>query len=503
MRDSIFRGLGALQTTTLRPRASSLIESLRDIGYSLETAISDLVDNSIAAQASQIDIWCLGDEEPLTLAVVDNGTGMSPETLVAAMRPGSADPRAQRSATDLGRFGLGLKTASFSQGRKLTVASRNSGIVSAAIWDLDKIAEDDEWTLGLPDAEEIGQLAWIDQLPGSGTLVLWEKMDRFVEALDGERRSDLVNSKLSDLAKHLSLVFHRFLSGEAHRRGKLRIRINGRPIPVFDPFCREHPATQSLPTETLAIGTSRITIQAYILPHHSKLSPATLEFYQSRGDFLSSQGAYVYRNDRLMAWGNWFGMLPKGEATKLARVAIDFPSSLDDQWTIDIKKSRAHPPPPVRHRFRQIIERIAGSSVKVFTGRAERSLSADNLPLWVRLPGRNGTMYLPNEEHPVLQHLLNTADPPTRRALARSLEILGSALPLEAIYADISSSPKAQTVRAPATRADCHQRLLELKELLDDDRSMGADTFLRVAISTRQFVGDEEMVEQLVREIYS
>lgn len=492
-----------MKKTTLRPRAAALVESLRDIGYSLETAVSDIVDNSIAAGASEVDIWCLGDQQALNLAITDNGRGMAEEALISAMRPGSSDPRASRSPSDLGRFGLGLKTASFSQGRRLTVASRQSASIAAAVWDLDQVAQDDEWTLGLLEDEEIRGLPWLDQLPNPGTLVLWEKMDRFSEALDGQGRSELVNAKLSSLSKHLSLVFHRFISGEAERAGKLEIRINGRKVPAFDPFCRDHDATQRLPPETLAIGASRISIRAFILPHHSKLSPKTIEFYESRGDFLSSQGAYVYRNDRLMAWGNWFGILPKGEATKLARVAIDFTSELDDQWTIDIKKSRAHPPPPVRTRFRQIIERIAGNSVRVYTGRAERSLHANNLPLWSRLPGRDGIAYIPNQEHPILQRLLEACDPDDRPIVSRTLELLGTSLPIEAIYADIATNPKAVAVpSAEMSREECRERLLGLKELVDAKGSLDVGTFIRVALSTRAFGGAELMVEEIAQELY-
>ncbi|MFN7056482.1 ATP-binding protein [Hyphomonas sp.] len=494
-----------MKTAIVRPRASALAESLRDIGYSFETAVSDIIDNSIAADATAIDIWCLGDGDPLQLAIIDNGTGMGETRLIDAMRPGSADPRDQRSESDLGRFGLGMKTASFSQARRLTVASRQrDGEISAACWDLDRVSEENEWVLELPEGEGLARTPWLDRLPGTGTLVLWEKLDRFAESLDGEGRADLVNAKLAALSRHLSLVFHRFLSGGGRRKRKLAMRINNRPITAFDPFFLDHPATQTTPMERVRIGKSDIEIQAHILPHHSKLSPETRDFYQSRGDFLSNQGAYVYRNDRLMAWGNWFGMKAKGEATKLARVRIDFTSELDDQWTIDIKKSRAHPPPEVRRRFRQIIDRITDRSVKVYTGRATRALADDKLPLWRRIPTHGGMAYVPDRKHPLVESLHKRLDADGQRHLECLLEGMSSALPVDAIYVDLATAPGGHVAAAETmTEDECRARLLELRHLVDPGGKMGAAIFRKVALSTGLFSNCESLAESIITEICS
>jgi hypothetical protein len=494
-----------VKTVTVRPRAAALAESLRDIGYSFETAVSDIIDNSIAADATEIDIWCLGDSDPLQLAIIDNGTGMGGAKLIDAMRPGSADPRDLRSESDLGRFGLGLKTASFSQARRMTVASRQAREeISAACWDLDRVSEENEWTLELPQAEELARITWLERLPSAGTLVLWEKLDRFAESLDGEGRANLVNAKLTALSRHLSLVFHRFLSSGGRRKRKLVIRINNRPVAAFDPFFLDHLATQTTPMERVRIGGSEIEIQAYILPHHSKLSPEDRDFYQSRGDFLSNQGAYVYRNDRLMAWGNWFGMKAKGEATKLARVRIDFTSELDDQWTIDIKKSRAHPPPEVRKRFRQIIDKITDRSVKVYTGRATRALGDDKLPLWTRVPTHGGMEYVPDRDHPLIASLHSRLDAEGRRHLECLLKAMSSALPVDAIYVDLATAPGGHVAPGETMTAEaCRARLVELRQVVDPAGEMDAAVFRKVALSTGLFSKSEMLAEKLITEICS
>ncbi|WP_300395761.1 ATP-binding protein [Henriciella sp.] len=327
----------------LPPRASALSQSMRDLGYSLETAIADIIDNSIAAGASAVDIWCDPSDNDPSLAIVDDGSGMDEETLIEAMRYGSRDPGQARKSTDLGRFGLGMKTASFSQCRELTVVSRRGNQQTAAQWDLDRLAQD-AWKIGLLDDGEVKKLSWLDELPETGTMVLWKKLDRMSEQKTGAAGAALLTEKLALLENHLSLVFHRFLPASKSASGKLVIHINGHPVTGFDPFCRSNPATTALPPQHVRIRGHRIPIQAYVLPHHSMLSRSEYDFYRSRSDFISNQGAYIYRNDRLMAWGDWFRMIPKGEATKLARVEIDFPAELDEEWTIDIKKSRAHPP---------------------------------------------------------------------------------------------------------------------------------------------------------------
>lgn len=492
-----------LKKKVLPPRAGSLIESLRDLGYSLETAVADIIDNSISAGAGQIDIWCSSDVIPLTLAIVDNGEGMDEETLVEAMRPGSTNPNAQREGHDLGRFGLGLKTASFSQGRSLSVISRRDGHQSAAEWDLDRIEDEDDWVLALPEATEISEIPWLEMLGETGTMVVWQKLDRLAEDTSNKDLSELINRKLAILSRHLSLVFHRFMEGDAGRNGKLKIRINGLALSSFDPFCRSETATQVLPVETMSVDGEKITITPYILPHHSKLSPTTWRFYRDRSDFLSNQGAYVYRNGRLMAWGDWFRMIPKGEATKLARVQIDFPSTLDHQWTIDIKKSRAKPPPPVRDRFKRILERIAGRSVRVHRGRGERALSRENHPLWTRQIHRERVLFLPNEDHPLIATLLSNADNDQRRRLLTLLQSLGASFPIEALYAEYADNPVAIGNDGSGLDEDeRRKRLRELRDALDPAGVMDVTSFVEIAASTSIVGRDVEALQTLAGQLY-
>ena len=314
---------------SLPPSARSLSESLRDLGYSLETAIADLIDNSISARANFIEILCDLSQSDPALAIIDNGRGMTADELFAAMRHGSTSPKQPRAQGDLGRFGLGLKTASFSQCRRLTVISAQKGIRSGAEWNLDLIDRRDDWIVTILEDDEIAELPFSDRIGDSGTVVIWRTMDRLFEDESGRKRDEIVNEKLDVVDRHLSLVFHRFLAGQVRGRKKLSISINGHELEPFDPFCLKNSATQILPEETVRISSTPVHMQPYILPHHNRLTAKEYDYYQDRSDFISNQGAYIYRNSRLMAWGDWFRLIPKGEATKLARVQIYFPTSLD------------------------------------------------------------------------------------------------------------------------------------------------------------------------------
>lgn len=484
---------------SLPPSASSLSASMRDIGYSPETAIADLIDNSISAGAKSVEIFYDVALSDPSLAIIDDGRGLTANEVVTAMRHGATAPKAPRHPDDLGRFGLGLKTASLSQCRRLTVVSAQNGMLSGAEWNLDLIDKKDDWILIILDDDEIATLPFIDRMRKNGTMVIWRSLDRLFEDEVGKRRDEVVNEKLDAVEKHLALVFHRFLSGEVKRRKKLSISINGHNVQAFDPFCRKNTATQALPEEVIRIGDTSVRIQPYILPHHSRLSAKEYDYYQNRSDFISNQGAYVYRNSRLMVWGDWFRLISKGEATKLARVRIDFPSSLDESWTIDIKKSRARPPLAVRERLRQIIADIVGRSKSVHSGRGQKLFDEIKSPLWERYADQNRIRYALNNTHPLVQSLKNGINEEGRHNLDLLFQAISTALPIEMIYSDYSTSPRE--VRQFETERDAViESLNALKNILSNDGNCNAAAFREVMHSTRLFENSSDIVEEFMQE---
>lgn len=486
----------------LPPSAACLSASLRDLGYSLETAIADLIDNSISADATDIQIFCDMSRNPPALIIADNGKGMSEAEVILAMRHGSTDPKIKRAPKDLGRFGLGLKTASFSQCRRLTIASSQNGVRAGAEWDLSHVEDEDDWFMSILDEDEIAALPFIEILKDTGTIVVWRDLDRLFEDEVGNKRDEIVNEKIAVVERHLSLVFHRFLSGDVKGRRKITIGINGHPITAFDPFCRKNDATQVLPAETVWIDDEAVLMQPYILPHHSRLSASEYDFYQDRSDFISNQGAYIYRNGRLMAWGDWFRLVPKGEATKLARVQIDFPNSLDEDWTIDIKKSRARPPHAVRERLRQIISKITARSVIVHRGRGQRLFQETQAPFWERYSDHGGIRFAVNMQHPLIQSLESRLSAENVRALRMLLESVGASLPVEMIYSDYSTNPR-ELIQAPGGETEVVERLKGLRTALYGNEKGDPEAFLQIVRSTRLFENQMETAEKFTREAFA
>lgn len=481
----------------LPPRAASLSESMRDLGYSLDAAVADIIDNSISAGASQVDIYSNVLSSGACLGIVDNGWGMSDQELEAAMRHGSRNPREKRSKDDLGRFGLGLKTASFSQCGKLTVVSVKDGKRSAALWDLELVAERDDWIVCILDDEEIECLPYIEKLEKDGTLVLWENLDRLCEGDTEVVNEKLINEKIRSVAKHLSLVFHRFLSGEIKGK-KLKILINYHELDAFDPFCISNKATNPLRQEVIRIYGDKVVIQPFILPHHSKLSEKEKDFYKSRSDFLNNQGVYVYRNGRLMAWGDWFRLIPKGEATKLARVKIDFSNCMDEFWTIDIKKSRAYPPHMVREQIRKIIGNIAESSARVIKGKGKKLYDSNAKPIWVRTAGQGIIDYSLDREHPVISAVQESLEKYESKKVEEVLSIVEDSVPIESIYADYTVSPQDFEQTSDVERDDLMRRLEDLWNILAVCQKVTEGSFREVVCSVKPFCDHTEVINEFI-----
>lgn len=425
------------QELELPPRASSLVESLRDMGYSLRTALADVIDNSITAEARNIHLLADTHHAVPAIGILDDGIGMSEEELFEAMRPGTRSPLETRSDTDLGRFGLGLKTASFSQCRRLTVVTRKDSAVSCATWDLDKVAERDRWVVEIPDSAN--SVRWSERLLKNGTLVVWEKLDRLVALGRQEDRHDLVR-QLDEAASHVEFVFHRFLSGREGKR--LVISMNDRNLRPFDPFHSNHSATQHHQEEVIRLDGAEIRIWPVTLPHHDKVSSDDWKKYAGPEGYVSNQGFYLYRNRRLIVHGTWFRLARQLELTKLARVGIDIPNTLDAEWKIDVRKASAQPPAPVRDRLRRIIERIGIPSRRTYTGRGAKLTEDSRLPVWRRLQDKNRISYRIDEKHPLLAAFRDDLEPRMAREFERILYLLASALPLEALHVDVSANPE-------------------------------------------------------------
>lgn len=417
-----------------------LIESMRDIGYTLETALADVIDNSITAGATTIRLLVDSSSQHPKVGILDNGNGMSREQLLEAMRLGSSDPRAKRPKTDLGRFGLGMKTASFSQCRRMTVVSKRGSNITVAAWDLDHVEREDRWELLTPASPK--GVPFFEELVSDGSLVVWENMDRAVDSSGSEAARKHFVKRVDESRRHLELVFHRFLSGEPGTP-KVAILLNELPLKPFDPFQTKHPSTESSPEETVQVGEHTVRIAAYTLPHHRNVSTADWEHYGGPDGYLKSQGFYLYREKRLIVHGTWFGLARQMELTKLCRVKIDTPNGLDSEWQVDVKKASARPPLPVRERLQKLISEIGAPSKRKYVGRALKLAHVGRLPIWSRSAADNRVTYALNSENPILSEFRQQLTPELATDFDRVMRVMSAALPLDIIFADLAGEPES------------------------------------------------------------
>lgn len=412
------------------PFAPALIESMRSLGYSFSSAIADLLDNSISAKAENIYIFSNPSDNP-SLIIFDDGTGMSASRLYEAMRYGSSNPLDERDSDDLGRFGLGLKSASLSQCRKLIVASKQNGEVNAYSWDLDHVINSESWMLRGFSQEEINDFPNIGLLDkvDHGTYVYLSEFDRIKEGTGNI--SETFSKCLDDMINHLSLVFHRFLESG------LKIYVNDLEIEAKDPFLTTHKATQRKRESSFRINGEKITLKPFILPHLSKLSQDDLDRVGGKDRLRNDQGFYVYRNKRLIIWGTWFRLERKDELNKLARVMVDIPNSLDYMWAIDIKKSNATLPDVIKkNMYNAVYESVLSSeAVHTYRGRKEKK-DKDIEYVWERVKVRDGYEYQVNRKIPQLELLCQTLDDSQLKLLNSALNAIEEAFPVSALYVD-------------------------------------------------------------------
>jgi hypothetical protein len=488
------------RTIDATPYAASLIEGHRDFGYCLETALADIIDNAITAgaESTQLIADTVADEPWIALA--DDGSGMTEAELVEAMRLGSKNPTDERATEDLGRFGLGLKSASFSQCRSLTVLTRRDGITSCARWDLDNVAKRNDWSLELIDNPEL--VKGHDLFAETGTVVIWEKLDRLSGgyAHDRTKRAEHINSELSRAEHHLRLVFHRFLEGSKPR---LKLSLNGRPLKPIDPMATWNAATQKDPEEILRLPQGDVLIRCHTLPHHKRMSRGEWEEIGGPEGHLKSQGLYVYREKRLIIAGGWLGLARQTELTKLCRIAVDIPNTMDAEWKIDVKKASAQLPPVVRERLRKVVERFVGTSKRTYRSRGQKLVDETRFPIWNRVHKDGQIVFRPNLDHPVFRTYAEQLPDELREGFERCLRIIGSGLPIETLHAELVGNAEAVTADETSA-ADLEELIYSLAvNLLENGMSTDTltDTMRNYAFLRSQWESVEPILQKFLTEV--
>lgn len=425
----------ARRTHEKTPHAKMLLVALRSVGYTNETAIADILDNSISGAATEIELYFDWDNRRIIIA--DNGFGMDYQELMDAMEIGSADPNEMRPSEDLGRFGLGMKTASFSMAKKLLVISKKNSTISNAEWNLNTVASEDKWEISEYDESEISMiLESIDTYTQynnwkQGTLIIISEFDRLIDETNIEKSKKNFYKMIRNIKSHIAITFHRFMEEDA-----LKISVNGNKLEAWNPFWIKSPATMELAREELFDGKNEVVVEPYILPHKSKYNSEE-EFKEAAGvkDWRGHQGFYVYRNRRLLVYGTWFGKFKKEPAYNLARIKLDMSADSDFEWDIDIKKSKATLPVAIEEQITQIAYLAIEKSVAVYNSRGvyNRKNTSNNTSLkyvWEQRKNISGNyMFYLNKKHPMLLKILSGMDENAQKELKTYLSLVESYSP--------------------------------------------------------------------------
>jgi hypothetical protein len=428
------------------PHAETMLEALRGLGYSTAAALADIVDNSISADATEVRIdfkW--GDNKSSRITVLDNGRGMDDAELESAMRLGDKNPLDERQSNDLGRFGMGLKTASFSQCRRLTVASQPvAGAACCLRWDLDAIAASPEKGWLLYEGPSLGSDVFLGPLSRlrSGTLVLWEVLDRIV--VNGYRADDF-NDLIDRVESHLAMVFHRLLHGP---RPTLRIFLNGSAVEPWDPFMSGHAAKPwDSPVARMMTEVGLVEVECHVLPHRDKLTPIEFETGGGPEGWTAQQGFYIYRNKRLLVAGGWLSLgqgraWNREESYRLARIRLDIPNTADAAWKIDIRKSTARPPVSLRPWLMRLAEDTRERARRVFAYRGSPAPVSGGRAVeqaWRVEHTRIGARYKIDKKHAAISSVIDEAGAllPLVNAMLRVIE---ETVPIQRIWLDTAEN---------------------------------------------------------------
>ncbi|MET9783961.1 ATP-binding protein [Nocardiopsis alba] len=411
------------------PDPAGMVASLSSLGYSLPAAIADLVDNSISAGAGNIDVDFTWEGKQSWITVKDDGRGMTEPELVTAMTVAARGPSSERSHTDLGRFGVGLKSASFSQCRKLTVSTFANGVRHTRTWDLDVVEKYGQWRLlRNPGAETEALLKKITESGDQGTVVLWERLsgyhDTTVTSEDTKTQAQFY-TEAERTEAHLAMVFARFLVHPYRRH----IRVRGSELTPWDPFLATHPSVQRIPEEPLPLGAKSVRVQPFVLPTAQRLSEDEYDSAAGTKGWLGQQGFYVYRRDRLILAGDWLGIrgLRREEKYNLARIAVDIPAEADVAWGVDVRKASVVPPVSLRRH----LERIARHTREVASrssrqrGRIASRAHGDPLMFAWNVKRDDGRILLRiNRKHPLVKSAAEgrASEAEAIRAMLRLLE---------------------------------------------------------------------------------
>ncbi|MER2009202.1 MAG: ATP-binding protein [Psychrobacillus sp.] len=484
----------------LIPSAAPLVGSLRSIGYDLETAIADIVDNSIDAGCKKVEIKMSWNEDGSYIRIEDDGSGMDENQLKKAMKLGSKNPQNIRDKRELGRFGMGLKTASFSLGKRLTVLTKKTGEKSVRCWDLEYIENENEWEIFLEPRDIMSSKRLGTISSETGTVVLIENLDRVVASSFTLKKQKSFFNKISRVRNHLGMVFHRYLSSIDK---KLVIVLNGEKVEAWDPFFKKSFATQIRPLDEYLIHNSPVSVRINILPHHSKMSEEEYDYTGGPKGWNAQQGFYIYRNKRMLISGGWLGLFPRQDSANLARIEIDIQNDADMEWGIDIKKSKATPPLEIQDILKKVGFEARRLSHEVYyrrtvTGVGGKIKNNSNLVqdeyLWEQVSKKSGIHFRINKKYSLLEEIKDKLDEGLKAKLEYYLLLLEEDSP-----GNLYAYPTKSTEEYAKLDEEYQHRILMIAKVFKETTENDLEDIIQHILSFETFSSfNPEHIRQLI-----
>ena len=457
----------------LPPRPSSLLFAIRSIGYNFGTAVADIIDNSISAKADTINIYSDPFDKPY-FCFIDNGVGMTYNELKNAMLLGAS--KANRDTLDLGRFGLGLKSASLSQCRKFSVVTKQKNNTYAMCFDIDEIEKNREWvilSLSQKQYQCLPMFSKFDSL-SHGTMVVWEVFDKIENSAKSFETT--FRHRVADAKSHVEFVFHRFYDS-------VKIYFNEVRIEKRDPFLKDSYGRQQEGRGVeVNLQGHTISIKPYTLPYSNSLTPEERRLLGNPKSIYDEQGLYLYRNERLIAWGSWFHTEVRSELNKLARVQVDIPSALDDIWMLDVKKSSARIPDKIKEKIRVAVNDSTMRSHGTI-GHPKTKGAGIKYDIWKRFlsPDSKSVSYKINRSNPLLENFIEKLDHNEARIFESILRQIESYIPKTDIHLD-----------------ECRD-IAVVDPWKTDDKELEDELVSLVQISSNTLKDQEDLLDQFLR----
>ena len=461
---------------TVNPHPSFLIKSISEQGYRLETSLADLIDNSIYAAADAIEVLVSTTEEPFTLFLADNGSGMTEEVLKESMRFPSASPDHSRDVTDLGRFGLGMKTASFAQTRHFTVLSRPKGSTnySGRTWDVDNL-ESGEWKLKINGSREVGTLLNEYSIASKkylsshenfepNTIIIWRGLRKFEEYLREANRREALQREISEVTSdHLSLVFHKFME---RSENPVKIRVNNKLLAPFSPFPATALGIRGIEGKSKSFGSDSIKLEGFVLPSsaidESKTYPNV--WTTNNKSLTDMEGMYFYRQNRLISYGGWNGVIRKAQRLQLARLKVDLGNKADHLLHLTVAKSQVIIPHDLHDAFLDYVVTLKEQAQKEFHNRGTRKFTgerANSEHLFNRRATNKGGVFEVNHSYPLLSDLDSSLTDPQKAQLRILLKVI------ETYINKVKQTHEDQSFLMEKASLDAEDLVLAIKTLLD------------------------------------